>query len=101
MVLDYKKPLQRKNNLITVTSIKTMLAKIFLSKRDWFAFFLANLFWSMFWLPFLFMGWLTGDENYYLIAGGIFLFFAQPLIPMWIIIPLTTVSILKLLPKRK
>lgn len=67
---------------------------LFLSKRGWFAIILANILWSMFWFPFLLAGLITGLETYYVIAVSIFAFFAQPLLPMWLIIPLTSLAIL-------
>jgi hypothetical protein len=68
---------------------------LFLSKRGWLAIILANILWSMFWFPFLLAGLITGLETYYVIAVSIYAFFAQPLIPMWLIIPLTSLAILK------
>jgi Mn2+/Fe2+ NRAMP family transporter len=55
----------------------------------------------MFWFPFIVIGFLSNDASYYGIAFGIYLFFAQPLIPMWIIIPLTAWAILKLLDQKQ
>lgn len=81
--------------------VKIISQKLFLSKRGWLSIFLANVLWSMFWFPFIVMGFITGDVNYYKIAFGIFLFFAQPLIPMWIIIPFTAWMILKWLGHRQ
>lgn len=75
--------------------VKKITKTLFASKRGWLAILIANILWSMFWFPFLVMGWLTQDAFWYGLSGSIFLFFAQPLIPMWLIIPLTALAILK------
>jgi hypothetical protein len=77
------------------TRFQLILKVLFLSKRGWLAIVIANVMWSMFWFPFLLAGFITGLESYYVIALSIYVFFAQPLIPMWLIIPLTSVVILK------
>jgi|GEM_PF-1516503 len=83
-----------------VETIKNITKKLFLSKLGWVSIILANFLWSMFWFPFVLIGLLSNDGSYYGIAFGIYLFFAQPLIPMWIIIPLTAWNILKLIDRR-
>ena len=89
------------NQSTIAKKIKSITQKLLLSKLGWLSIVLANVFWTMFWFPFLVIGFITGDVNYYGIALGIFLFFAQPLIPMWIIIPLTAWMILKWLDHRQ
>lgn len=65
--------------------------------KGWIAFLLSNVFWSSFWAVPLIYGFLSGDNNYIALAGAIYLFFLQPLIPMWLITPLTTFFIYKLI----
>ena len=63
--------------------------------KGWLSWELANLLWSLFWLIPLVIGFVFNDPNMYALATAIFLFFVQPLIPMWIVIPLTTFAIYK------
>jgi hypothetical protein len=75
--------------------LKRILKELFATRYGWLSIILANVFWSMFWFPFLVI-WFFTRENYWLvIATSIYLFFAQPLIPMWLIIPFTAYFILK------
>jgi hypothetical protein len=67
------------------------------TKEGWIAFALANLIWSSFWLIPLIAGFLLREPYYYALAGAIYLFFLQPLIPMWLVTPLTTFAIYKLI----
>jgi hypothetical protein len=73
--------------------IKNVLKELFLTKEGWLSIILANVFWSMFWFPFLVIWFIGRDSSYLLIATSVYLFFWQPLIPMWLIIPLTAVFI--------
>jgi hypothetical protein len=74
---------------------------IFTTKEGWFALLLSNLFWSAFWFIPLVIGFIFQDEYYYILAGGIYLFFFQPLVPMWFIVPLTAHFIWKKMYKKK
>jgi hypothetical protein len=76
------------------------IKKIFITKEGWFALLLSNLFWSAFWLIPLVIGFVFKNESYYILAGSIYFFFWQPLIPMWFITPLTAYFIWKKLFKK-
>jgi hypothetical protein len=78
-----------------------LIKTIFKTKEGWLALLLSNLFWSSFWFIPLVFGFLTNDPYYYALAGGIYLFFVQPLIPMWFIAPLTAYFIWKKIYKKK
>ena len=73
--------------------IKLIFKELFLTKRGWLAILFANLFWSSFWLLPLIYGFITQQNYWYGIAGAVYLFFWQPLIPMWIIVPFTAIFI--------
>lgn len=84
-----------KLNTSRTAKVKQILKELFTTRFGWFSILLANVIWSMFWIPFVVLWFITGDNQYLIIASGIYLFFAQPLIPMWLIIPLTAYFILK------
>jgi hypothetical protein len=65
--------------------------------KGWLSWGLANLLWSLFWLIPLVIGFVFNDPNMYALAGAIYLFFLQPLIPMWLIIPISTFGIYKII----
>jgi hypothetical protein len=65
--------------------------------KGWLSLALANLLWSLFWLIPLVIGFVFNDSNMYALAGAIYLFFFQPLIPMWLIIPISTFGIYKII----
>ena len=65
--------------------------------KGWLSWILANLLWSLFWLIPLVIGFVFNDPNMYALATAIFLFFVQPLIPMWLIIPISTFGIYKII----
>ena len=65
--------------------------------KGWLSWGLANLLWSLFWLIALVIGFVFNDPNMYALAGAIYLFFLQPLIPMWLIIPISTFGIYKII----
>jgi hypothetical protein len=73
--------------------IKILMRELFLTKKGWLSIFLANFFWSLFWLPFLIIWFITRIENYLIIGTSIYIFFWQPLIPMWLITPFTALFI--------
>ena len=77
------------------SKIKKIIKELFATRYGWFSLLLANLLWSMFWLPTLVLWFVTKEEYYLVISTSIYLFFAQPLIPMWIILPTTAYFILK------
>jgi hypothetical protein len=77
--------------------VKKLLKELFGSKLGWLAIILANVIWSTFWFIPLAIGFITGNQELYVISGGIYLFFLQPLIPMWLIIPVTAYPIMKYL----
>lgn len=87
--------------MASVVKIKLILKQLFLTRYGWYSIILSNLVWSTFWLVPLVYGFLIQDPTYYVVAGSIYVFFAQPLIPMWIIIPLTAVWILKQIFKKE
>jgi hypothetical protein len=85
-----------------VVKTKKHFKVILTTPLGWLSFFLSNLFWSSFWLLPLIYGFLFQNNDYIVLAGAIYLFFLQPLIPMWLITPLTTFFIYKLIkPKNK
>jgi len=61
---------------------------------------LANVFWSMFWFPFLVIWFITRDNQWLVIATSVYLFFLQPAIPMFLIVPFTAYFILKKMQKK-
>jgi hypothetical protein len=78
------------------SKIKHILKELFATRYGWFSLLLANLLWSMFWLPTLVLWFVSKNEVYLLISTSIYVFFAQPLVPMtWLIIPTTAYFILK------
>jgi hypothetical protein len=78
---------------VNKNKIKNLMRELFLTKKGWLAILLANIFWTMFWLPFLIMWFITRIENYLIIGTTIYIFFLQPLVPMWLITPLTALFI--------
>lgn len=88
--------LRMKNTSPTLKSkIKHILKELFATRYGWFSLLLANLLWSMFWLPTLVLWFVSKNDVYLLISTSIYVFFAQPLVPMWLIIPSTAYFILK------
>ena len=85
------------NNLTWRQKVVTMLKVLFASKRGWLSLCLAYVLWSLFWSPLLVIGWITASVELIALAGAIFLFFAQPLIPMWLIVPITAMMLLRFL----
>lgn len=83
-----------------LTKVKSIMMRLLLSKRGWLSLALAYVLWSLFWSPFFLYGLLSNDYDYLAIGTAIFLFFAQPLIPMWLIVPLTAYAILRILDHR-
>jgi hypothetical protein len=76
--------------------LKQILKELFATKYGWLSLVLANVFWSMFWFPFLLLWFITRENHWLVIATSIYLFFAQPLVPMtFVIIPSTAYFILK------
>jgi hypothetical protein len=73
--------------------MKSLTKELLLTKKGLISLLLANVFWSTFWIVPLIAGFMLGDEQLYVVAGGIYVFFWQPLIPMWLIVPLTAVFI--------
>ncbi len=80
--------------------LKLILKELFATRYGWLSIILANVFWSMFWFPFLVLWVITQDNQYLVIATSVYLFFLQPLVPMWIIIPFTAYFILKKVQKK-
>lgn len=83
------------NNGTWRQKVVTMLKVLFASKRGWLSLCLAYVLWSLFWSPLLLVGWMTASVELIAIAGAIFIFFAQPLIPMWLIVPITAMVLLR------
>jgi hypothetical protein len=55
----------------------------------------------MFWFPFLIIWFITRQDEWLVLATSIYLFFAQPLIPMaLVVIPFTAYFILKKVQKK-
>jgi hypothetical protein len=77
--------------------IKEQLKLIFTTPIGIVSWLLANLFWSSFWLIPLIIGYILKNEEFYILSGSIYFFFWQPLVPMWLITPVTTLFIVKLL----
>jgi hypothetical protein len=76
--------------------LKRILKELFATRYGWLSIILANVFWSMFWFPFLVIWFITRENHWLVIATSIYLFFLQPAIPMtFVIIPLTAYFILK------
>jgi hypothetical protein len=76
--------------------IKEQLKLIFTTPVGVVSWVIANFIWSLFWIIPLVIGFVFNDPNMYALATTIFLFFLQPLIPMWLVIPITTLFIVKL-----
>ena len=83
------------NNGTWRQKVVTMLKVLFASKRGWLSLCLAYVLWSLFWSPLLLVGWMTASVELIALAGAIFIFFAQPLIPMWLIVPITAMVLLR------
>jgi hypothetical protein len=80
--------------------LKLILKELFATRYGWLSIILANVFWSMFWFPFLVIWFITRDNQWLVIATSVYLFFLQPLVPMWLIIPFTAYFILKKVQKK-
>jgi hypothetical protein len=80
--------------------LKRILKELFATKYGWLSLVLANVFWSMFWFPFLVIWFITKENQWLVIATSVYLFFAQPLIPMFLIVPFTAYFILKKVQKK-
>jgi hypothetical protein len=80
--------------------LKRILKELFATRYGWLSIILANVFWSMFWFPFLVIWFITRDNHWLVIATSVYLFFLQPLVPMWLIIPFTAYFILKNVQKK-
>jgi hypothetical protein len=78
---------------VNKNKIKNLMRELFLTKKGLLSILLANIFWTMFWLPFLIVWFITRIENYLIIGTTIYIFFVQPLVPMWLITPLTALFI--------
>lgn len=72
---------------------KALMKELLATKKGWLSILLSNVFWSTFWGVPLVAGFVLNDPQLYMVAGGIYLFFWQPLIPMWLIVPLTAIFI--------
>jgi hypothetical protein len=84
--------------------IKAMMLEfkqILTTKIGWLSWLIVNLFWSAFWLIPLVYGFIFEDVNMYALAGAIYIFFAQPLIPMWLIVTLNVIWLYRLIKKRR
>jgi hypothetical protein len=80
--------------------LKLILKELFATRYGWLSIILANVFWSMFWFPFLVIWFITRENHWLVIATSVYLFFLQPMIPMWLIIPFTAYFILKNVQKK-
>jgi hypothetical protein len=81
--------------------LKLILKELFATRYGWLSIILANVFWSMFWFPFLVIWFITRENQWLVIATSVYLFFLQPLVPMtFVIIPLTAYFILKNVQKK-
>jgi hypothetical protein len=80
--------------------LKLILKELFATRYGWLSIILANVFWSMFWFPFLVIWFFTRENQWLVIATSVYLFFLQPLVPMWLIIPSTAYFILKKVQKK-
>jgi hypothetical protein len=72
---------------------KELTKELLATKKGWLSILLSNVFWSSFWGIPLIIGFVLGDESLYVLAGAIYFFFWQPLVPMWIIVPVTALFI--------
>jgi hypothetical protein len=77
------------------SNVKRIFKELFATRYGWSSLLLANILWSMFWLPTLVLWFVSKNEVYLLISTSIYVFFTQPLVPMWLIIPSTAYFILK------
>jgi hypothetical protein len=80
--------------------LKLILKELFATRYGWLSLILANVFWSMFWFPFLMIWFITRENQWLVLATSVYLFFAQPLIPMWLVVPFTAYFILKKVQKK-
>jgi hypothetical protein len=85
---------------ILVNKAKNLLRNLFLTKEGILSWLIVNMFWSSFWAIPAFIGFITQDNYWYVISGSILLFFVQPLVPMWLITPLSAFFVLKLFSKK-
>jgi hypothetical protein len=77
------------------------LKEILTTKTGWLLWLIVNLFWSSFWLVPLVYGFIFEDSYMYALAGTIYLFFAQPLIPMWLVTALNIIWLYRIVKKKK
>jgi hypothetical protein len=69
------------------------MKELLTTKKGWLSILLANTFWSTFWGIPLIAGFILSDNSLYVLAGSIYFFFWQPLVPMWLIVPVTAMFI--------
>jgi len=81
--------------------ILSEVKQIMTTKTGWLAWLIVNAFWSSFWLVPLVYGFIFKDNYMYALAGTIYLFLLQPLIPMWLIVALNTIWLYRFLKRRK
>jgi len=77
------------------------LKEILTTRTGWLSWLIVNLFWSAFWLIPLIYGFVFEDPYMYALAGSIYLFFLQPLIPMWLISAINIIWLYRLMKRRK
>jgi hypothetical protein len=80
--------------------LKLILKELFATRYGWLSIILANVFWSMFWFPFLVIWFFTRENQWLVIGTSVYLFFLQPLVPMWLVVPFTAYFILKKVQKK-
>jgi hypothetical protein len=78
---------------------KKLLKELFTTPLGIVSWILANIFWTSFWAIPLAIGYITKNEEFYVLSGSIFFFFWQPLVPMWLITPVSSIFISRLLRK--
>lgn len=80
---------------------KNLLRRLFLTKEGILSWLIVNAFWSSFWGIPMIIGFITKENYWYVVSGSVFLFFWQPLVPMWLITPLSALFVLKLFTKKQ
>jgi hypothetical protein len=78
-----------------MTKFKQLLKELFLTKKGWLSWLLANVITSLSWFIPLFLGFILNDNNLYVVAGSIWTFIILPITPFWILNVIIAVALRK------
>lgn len=74
---------------------KQLLAELFLTKKGWLSWLVANVITSLPWAIPLLIGFILQDNRFYVVAGSIWAFIILPITPFWILNVLIAVALRK------